>query len=281
MLIAFFFFTVGAKGITGYSVLENISLLRITSHDKIVAVAWTLSHEILFYSVFLLFILGRTLGLIALFLWVGLIGHSFVVGEVLMPPYLLAQVSNLDYGVFTNFVRLAASPINLLFALGVAAFLLYKALLAHRLKERIGGIGLIIGGLIFLATCLHWLDSRSHNFLGWDGYNAAFGIAAFFLMIGMLSSKADAWSSKRPVLITLGDASFSIYLVHYGMQRALLNIFGVPTGIGIDLFFVLLVSSAILCGLLFYRAVEAPLLAFFGRGSATHRGGSLPPHHST
>ena len=275
LLVGSIFFVAGQSGVTGYFILENISLLRITNHDKIVSVAWTLSHEIFFYFVFLLFILSRVVGLIALSIWILLIGYFVMVGEIVMPPYYFTNLTKIDYGVFTNFVRLVSSPINLLFALGVSSFFLYRALRASRYKEKIGLACLLVGGLIFTATSIDWLYSIEDTYLGWGVYNAEFGISGFFLMIGMLSSKADSWSSKRPALMMLGDASFSIYLVHYGLQRFILNYFGVPAGVGVDFAFIVLVSVAIICGVVFYRLVEAPLLALFGRGRTSRRNGSL------
>jgi peptidoglycan/LPS O-acetylase OafA/YrhL len=55
----------GISHLNGYHLFENLTLLRISNHDKFVAVAWTLSHEIMFYLVFLTLILNRFFGLAA------------------------------------------------------------------------------------------------------------------------------------------------------------------------------------------------------------------------
>lgn len=271
LLIGAVFFTAGSKGFSWYFVAENVSLLKITNHEKLISVAWTLSHEILFYLVFLVFVLSRHLGLMVAAIWAGLIGHGLSTGQDLALPYTLTRLSGLDYAVFTNFARLAATPINLLFALGVAAFLIYRTLSRHRNKELIGKVALVSGMLITITASAHWLYTWENTYVGWDGYNAAYGLAAFFLMVGMLSRKVDAWSIRHPLLLALGDASFSIYLVHYGIQRFLISHFGIPSWLHLGLVYFALVFLAVACGLLFYRWVEAPLLELFGRGGARSR----------
>jgi peptidoglycan/LPS O-acetylase OafA/YrhL len=69
-----------------YHIFENITLLRVSNHDKIIAVAWTLSHEVLFYAIFFVLILNRTVGSIVICFWTLLIIYYLATGSVFMPP---------------------------------------------------------------------------------------------------------------------------------------------------------------------------------------------------
>ncbi len=50
-------------------ILGSIMLLPLTSTETVLPVAWTLFHEIMFYLVFSLFLVRRSIGIATLFLW--------------------------------------------------------------------------------------------------------------------------------------------------------------------------------------------------------------------
>ena len=244
--------------------IDNITLLRITNFEKIVLVAWTLSHEILFYLVFLILILHRVTGVILISIWSFMMLYNYSTGDILMPPYALSSLTGIDYGVFTNFQRLVSSPINALFALGALSFLSYRMINAHPRAEYIKISSLLAGIFIFIAASVYWLNEENHE--NWWSYNAVFGIAAFFLFVASGSARVETWAANQRIPLLLGGASYSIYLIHFGLQKLLISFLESSTIINPNVYFIVLIVVPIFLGILSYRYVESPLMNLFGRG---------------
>lgn len=250
-----------------YHILDNVTLIRISPIDKIMAVAWTLSHEILFYGAFLILILHRMAGLAFLMAWLALIVVGVITGDVLKPPYLLSSLTGIDYGTFTSFVRLMSNPINMLFALGALCFLIVRALEHSTIRTRIAEYSLAVGLALFLASCGYWLASGK-NIIDWASFNAAFGVAAFFMVLGIGSARVERWASGQAFLLFLGDASYSIYLIHYGLQKWMAAQYSNLGGSNRMALFVALIVIPLVIGLLVHKLVEAPILRAMKRRRA-------------
>jgi len=261
-------FLYGEKNPNWPFLIENITLIRITHFDKIVGVAWTLCHEILFYLIFLILILHRMMGVILITIWGILMLYSYSTGNILMPPYTLSSLTGIDYGVFTNFMRLVSNPINALFTLGFVSFLSYRRISTHPKAEYIAIGSLLIGIFIFVAAAsAYWLIEGKEGICENGGaYYAAFGIAGFFLLVASGSITVEAWAANQHILLLLGNASYSIYLIHIGLQKLITSFIGLPTTVNLNFYFIAIILSPILLGILFYRYVESPLMSFLGGG---------------
>ncbi|MBS0295559.1 MAG: acyltransferase [Proteobacteria bacterium] len=147
---------------------------------------WTLNYEALFYAVFAL---GLFLPSRLRIAWLAMsLGAVWLWGEVWPPAYTYI-----------------ANPILMEFLAGVALAELWRR---GRLKGRIWSWLAILYGLAMLIL-LQALDYRSDAWrpLLWGG-------PATLIVGGAVALEASGWGRPWPWLQRLGDASYSIYLVH-------------------------------------------------------------------
>jgi len=151
-------------------------------------VSWTLFHEVLFYAVFALLLANRKVGSAVLGVWWVL---SFLRLFFDWAPYLK------EYLFF---------PLHLLFAFGMLA-----AWLLRNGKVRFGG-ALVTTGLSAFAASMVWASLVSKVSLSYD-FLAGAGATAIVLGAAVLEDQKRIHIAKP--LRFLGDASYSIYLIHY------------------------------------------------------------------
>lgn len=241
--------------------VENVTLFRITGFDKIVPVAWSLSHEILFYVMFMGLILSRVAGFSLVAGWLLILAYRLVTGESPPVPYTLSTLTGVDYGAFTSFMGLMSAPINLLFAFGALAFFGYCKLLTSTHRDELSQLAFVVGLSGFAAGGCAWL--LEERYMNWGAYNAVFGISSLFMMVASASTKLNDWASSRRALQFLGNASYSIYLAHFGVQQALVG--AVSTLFGPTTAFVLISALSLLAGITLHVLVEQPALRWLGR----------------
>ena len=168
-------------------------LIHFHSMEANLPVAWTLFHEILFYVLFAACLYRRSLGVIVLSSW-GLC--SFAACFLRLPVYVQ------DY---------LFSPLHLLFIFGMVVALLLKRLRRHALS--IGLLGVAILTFTYVWVCLRAPLTTAQELLA--GYGAALAVLGFAAL-----EKQNLLKVPRPLQM-LGDASYSIYLVHYPLLMAL------------------------------------------------------------
>ena len=176
---------------------------------------------------------------------------------------------------------MATHPFNLLFLMGVATAALSFKLGQWRHRSRIAG-GLAMAGVVIFGLSAVYSSAKSSpaHIVPWDSlpYILAFGSASTFLLFAPLSDRIEAFFGRRKGLLFLGDASYSIYLIHYPLVKLLATWmkkiprdqpFSLPWVAG----FGLLAMAAVIVALggLFYRKVEFPLLSFLRRVTAPGR----------
>jgi exopolysaccharide production protein ExoZ len=158
-------------------------LLVPSSHPPVLPVAWTLVHEMLFYTVFLLYFLNRQIFAVAVLGW--------AVAMLVQPPISGTAVTPLTTTLL--------NPINLEFCFGLVCALGYRVI-----NVRYGG-GLIFIGLGVIVFFLVKLGQDARVVFG-------FGTALIILGVTLQEKK---WGSLIPTaLVSLGDASYPIYLLH-------------------------------------------------------------------
>jgi peptidoglycan/LPS O-acetylase OafA/YrhL len=226
-----------------------LSLLLIPqSHDPHLSVAWTLIHEMIFYTLFATLLLHRRLGIAVFAAWFAAIGIvNLVQGARLWFPF--------TYLLSVN---------NLLFGFGIAA-----ALLAVKQRARGGNGGVLIfvlGNVIFLAVGVLADQLQPPTAVERALLSLAFGVASFLILLAAKNRTLDAIAAGRPVLRLLGDASFSIYLIHYpalsGLCKAIHRL--TPTAPP-SLVFIVVSTLAVVCGLALHVCVEKPTLELLRR----------------
>lgn len=165
---------------TDIGLLTSLTLLP-SSAPPALSVAWTLVHEVLFYALFSLFFVSRRALVALLAVWAAAIVAVWATKTELSraATYLL-------------------SPLNLCFILGV--------LLAWSPRRQVSGVlGVSLGCVGSVLVGSQALSAEPSRLLVAVGFGA------------MLMAGCSTWASRVSpgrVLLALGAASYSIYLVH-------------------------------------------------------------------
>jgi exopolysaccharide production protein ExoZ len=238
------------------STLLKSLLLLPQANNPLVTVAWTLTFEVFFYFMFALAIItphrfARVL--IALWLLLSFITYLDKLGAAgFFGGISPAKIRGLNF-VFSFY--------NLEFALGCATAHLLKR---HRIRH---------GGKLALLAVALFLTVGVLNSLLYQRFDRVEGVLLYSLPAALFVVGAVSWETRRgvalpPVLLLLGDASYSIYLTHY----ALLDLFAkasisrnMPAVVGVGFTLLIIFSLTFSAGILFFILVERPLLRRLGR----------------
>lgn len=165
-----------------YSWLKSLTLLPIFG-DTVLSVAWTLVFEMFFYLVFLLAFVSRTLFFSALGVWaiaIALFAVPAAWMDVGLPKFLF-------------------STFHLEFMLGVCAAVVIRRVSAARVKW-------VAAALLIPIVLLYLLPVVLDN-------KILLGLSFALVVLVAVHSPVNK-ASGRNLLMVLGNASYSIYLVH-------------------------------------------------------------------
>ena len=209
------------------------SILLVGDVNPTLAVAWTLFHEVLFYAMFGLLVLNRPLGAVAMLLWFG-----------------ACLVGGATY---------ALSIINILFLFGMFAAWLAAG------RIRLPALGLAVAGFVgFLATGVgEWQGVFLRN----DAPSTLlYGLSALLLVVGSVRCESEGQITAVPRALTfLGDASYSLYLIHYPVISIVAKIAG---GLPAMAVFAAMIAASVGAGAALHLLAEKPLLSFANRARA-------------
>lgn len=217
-------------------------LLLPTGAFPVLTAAWTLSHEMLFYGLFGLALFWARLGVLVMGLW--------------MAATAIAGMVELGGTRLSHPWSFLLSPYNLLFGMGMAAAALFRRAGAGL------ALAMVCSGLCLFAVA--GLADVAGTPLPLPGRTVVpYGVGATLLVAGL--ARLDELGRLRlpRLLVFLGDASYSIYLVHAPLMTfiALLLVkAGVAASLGSAAVFALLVLGGVAVGALFHVVVERPLL---------------------
>jgi len=216
-----------------------------------VMVGWTLFYEMYFYLTFTaMLLISGYLNANVVQCLLGITAFMAVVvvfGQIVhQQPAVLAVITN---------------PIILYF---VAGYLIGLAYLHQiQLKKNLRQIGL---GVNLIILALFATKVLTNETLLYQIFTAIFPI----ILVGLTALKApSAAAAKAPSLwLTLGDASYSIYLTHLylimlatGLWKRDIVFANMPDDLSIGILFV----ACLVAGVVFYRLVERPLLGCMKR----------------
>ncbi|HTJ11216.1 MAG TPA: acyltransferase [Dinghuibacter sp.] len=203
------------------SVLKSLTLLPGPGNPAL-SVAWTLVFEMFFYAVFVLFFMTRR--------WFGWI----------MGIWALLIVTGWGKNPFFF------STYNLEFMLGICGAFAY----AGRLPVKRGVLAVV---LLLVAVGLYWCPSILDDKLM---------RGAFFLSLLLLAADSPLNRiAPRNILMVIGNASYSIYLIHDPEISCWIRILPKHNGTAYISFICLLVSlSVCVTGILYSRVFEQSLL---------------------
>ncbi len=244
------------------AILSSIILIHLGSLGSVLIVGWTLFHEILFYAIFSVMLLNRSAGLVALIAWLG--GSFLTLFHVIESP-----------GLAWFF-----SPLHLLFGAGMLIAYIIKV--RARLDWRL----FLLPGLVGLCPVLVWSYQIHHRT---DALSLSVGAALAFLVLGLIELERTGRLTVWAPLNFLGDASYSIYLLHFPiLSFAFRAFFGASKHVAVPLWIWTIcgVVIAVTAGIALHLWVEMPLLKLLSRfGSRRVAGagvsGDVTPAHST
>ena len=212
-------------------------LLLPQDGGPLLGVAWTLTHEMLFYLVFALAIVSRSLGIAAAAAWAGC-----VLAGMFVP---LA-------GIWANLV---AASYNMHFLIGMAtAHVALRVALGRPLRlAALGAAGFFAAGMAENAGLVATAGLASQSL---------FGAAAAATVLGVAAAERQGVLRVGRAAAFFGNASYSLYLVHIvviGLTvRLLARLHALAALPGVAVMAVV-VAVAITVGLSLYRYVERPL----------------------
>jgi peptidoglycan/LPS O-acetylase OafA/YrhL len=215
--------------------LTSVTLIRFTDGSPPLPVAWTLFHELAFYATFSLLILNKRLG-VAAFAIVACVC-------IALYNYPLPE-DRTPFNVYT-------AAYNLFFLLGMGAYWLYRR----------GGRGIvefIVGACVFTFALMNMaLPYKLAPIL------LAFGLA---LLVAGATKLERGGSIKVPYFLAfIGNASYTLYLVHLPVEGLLLKI-AMKThlyqAVGPYVIYLLVLAATVGAGCVAYALIERPLLAW-------------------
>jgi exopolysaccharide production protein ExoZ len=221
-----------------YTLLPLNADIRLPLHELILPlkVAWTLAYEIEFYLLFVIAIFSARLALIVASIWL---------------VAILVQATQ------------APQPVNGLFSTWNLYFLAGMAVLwlSDRIPMSVGH-GVLAGGLILWCICPMIFSSRDMVIVSKVSIAAYFVLAFALILLGSVTLERRGFVAPV-VLQVLGDASYSIYLVHSAAISGVL-IFARPlqliARIGPYATYFLVFLIAVAAGVAAYFLIERPLL---------------------
>lgn len=226
-----------ADDISMSQIITSILLIPNKS-DPLVGVAWSLVHTVFFYIVFILFFMKHSLSSrMIILLWL-IFSVIFGVNFVSIDSLLLKFIFNIY---------------NLMFLAGIlCAYLVIK----KRVNQAISWI-LAISGVV--AFPLAWVNEQLHLYP--LNFGMVITIASMLILIGFASIDLQKEISLPKVATFLGEASFSIYLVHYyaGTAFSLILSRVFPNALPNAVIAIMLIFASIASGCFVYAFFEKPI----------------------
>lgn len=228
------------------------AFLFMADGKPVIPVSWTLLYEIIFYAVFAILIISKRIGVAIFGIWF----LAILLNWGKSNPHLM-------------------HPFNLLFILGLTA-----AVLTFRLRKLSVGVrnicamaGLMMGIATFLGTAAYY-SGLSVDDSAWPQHPVAilgFGLGSALLVLGSASERVEYSFKEKTFLALLGNASYSIYLVHIQFEKIAFNLVksvgwiwngGEKSPIIADFLLTYIAGVAVLLGIIVHLKIEKPLLKY-------------------
>ncbi len=211
--------------------------------EPVLSVGWTLNYEMFFYFVFSILILIRNSQLrvaVLVFLL-----FSFVASGLMFP--------------LGEYLKYYSSPVILDFAFGAAFGAFFCGLRNDSISVGPRGAWLLIAmGVVVIIGTSSGFSLYNNNILR----PMTWGIAGMLLVSGCVFLERNGYVAKNGFLLSLGNASYSIYLVHNLMIQISMKAVAMTGLSGLASLLItafLALALTIVFGLASYRFIEAPI----------------------
>jgi exopolysaccharide production protein ExoZ len=237
-------------------IVSSVTLLPLAC-DYSPGVLWSLTNELYFYVVFLLTYISRKLFLIVMAAWTTI---AFV--SIAVPLFSASECHNYPFSAY-----------NGIFGFGIVAYFLWLS--ARQIAAvNLGWVALFAGVALYAITAIvevMYMAPRLNAQTVFDPRIAkltvrmAYILASTAIILGMALLGSLAGGRTTAMFRALGDASFSIYLVHEPIIGTWGRMVGRRAGEASFVFslisFLLLMLAIVLIGVATRRCVELPLIA--------------------
>jgi len=229
------------------------SLFLVAGYSEVInPVSWSLVHEVLFYAIFAVVMFAP-----ARFLPIFISGWAIAIAAYFFDP---------DHFFPTwSYSQVMFSLSNFSFMFGVAI-----ALFANIKRVYFPQTALLTGISILLFGAVANANGFAHLVHLWPNRVVFMEVAAACIVYGAvgIELQGKVWSQR--VLQTLGDASYSIYLVHYMVILCLKPIYPSVQGIFLRVCWSFgALTLALGAGLLTYFLFEKPMIRLFKQYTST------------
>lgn len=234
-----------------WHIFTSILLLPDQYLYPIVGVAWSLRHELLFYALFSLVILHRRLGLVALGAWFAAVAFNIAWTMAAGHPWFEGAWGDIVFRVFN---------IQFLFGLAAAAML-------RRADAPRPGLMAAAGVAIFLA------NGMAESFLPavmqeWPPRHLVYALGSMLAIYGLATLDRQGRSRVPRVMLVLGSASYSVYLLHILVVLILVELLKRSRpflDLPLEIVYLLVVCTTVAVSVVFSRLVERPLMRIGNR----------------
>lgn len=212
-------------------------------------VGWTLSFEFYFYLV------------MTVLLYAG--NKKYITYLIFYFLVIIAAGQVISYR--TSLWTFMTNPIIIEFLLGCMVWVLYTKYV-HFFIKRPFWI-LVTGAIVFFANIFYIPAGMSEAYLTLNGYlslkRALFwGVPSSLLLLGVILAEKK-YNPKIPGwIVSIGDASYSIYLFHLPFIKILFAIWAVFPVLFSHTLVIFTVGFVLIIGYLVYRYFERPLLSY-------------------
>lgn len=228
--------------------LKNIlsTYLLFPQHIMVNGVSWTLSYEIFFYLLFSLsfFIPQKKWSFCLAMLYAAII--------ILLPIF-----SSYDFEKGNAWVSLIIFPMNVEFFMGILA-----AVIIPKISNK-AALPLIVSGSIIFLTSAIFSDLKYNLVANTFNRVILFGIPSLLIITGLVKYELSNKIKVYTVFLLLGEASYSLYLIHLPVVAAsikILSILKVKNDILIHCIIILIVCIICYASIVFYKFVEKPII---------------------
>ncbi len=205
--------------------------------------SWSLSHELFFYLLFACLIISRKLWVVPAFFLVGTLYMAFTKQQ-----YVDGLCTIWEYFWF--------NPLNGEFALG--ALVGYG--FTHHTANKWEGIGAALLGLLWL----YGFGDTPNEFHGERLLH--YGVSSLLFLIAVLAYEYLRRPTLPQWIISTGDASYLIYLIHTPMilafKRLIVRAFPTYSAVGVSLVCFGLIVLVTYLSIITHRLVEKPLMRY-------------------
>lgn len=217
------------------------SMLFLNS-DPTLVVAWSLTHIILFYIMFSIFITAPQIMKYILLSWVFL----SILHLLDITPF--KQLSSVLFGINNLEIWLGA----------IAAYIIKSEILKH-------SYSLVIAGVVIFV--LIWTNNTNELIDLGEGTIRAFlyGIGSFLIVLGVANLDIKKEFKVSKTLTLIGNASYCIFLTHGPFLQFYILIFnklGVFNILGIKLSLIVISLFTVVTGVFIYKLIESPMNKF-------------------